>query len=366
MSALDPMRFYSQLARALSPYVAGEQPQDGGWIKLNTNESPYPPSPRVAEAIRRAASEYAADLRLYPDPDADALRGALAERHGLRRENVFISNGSDESLAFMFAAFFAGKDCVTPAVGYSFYPTYALLFGARLRLIPMGGGMSVDVMALLDADAPVIIANPNAPTTIALSREVILAMRDTLAARSQLLAVDEAYAPFYEECAVADECGRCGNLLVIRTFSKAHALAGMRVGYALGHPDLIDGLNRVRDSFNSYPVDRIAQTAALASANDRDSLRQTVAAINAVKETTRQALLSLGFECAASRTNFLFARKPGVDGRALFDGLRARRVLARRFDKPGIEDYLRITIGTAEQMDRVILAIKDILRELKP
>ncbi|MDR2657180.1 MAG: aminotransferase class I/II-fold pyridoxal phosphate-dependent enzyme [Oscillospiraceae bacterium] len=363
----DTTKYYSPLARMLSPYVAGEQPQSGGWIKLNTNESPYPPSPRVIEAVRGAVGEDAAALRLYPDPDADALRDALSKRHGVNRENVFISNGSDETLAFMFAAFFAGLDCVTPAVGYSFYPTYALLFGAKLRLIPMAdgfnAGLNVDVGGLLNANAPIIIANPNAPTTIALSRETILDMRETLAKRSQLLVVDEAYAPFHEDCAVADGCARYDNLLVVRTFSKAYALAGMRVGYAIGHSDLIDALCRVRDSFNSYPVDRVAQAAALAAAEDVETLSRTVAAISDTKITSRQALLSLGFECAHSHTNFLFARHPRVKGRILYDGLAARRILVRRFDKPGIEDYLRITIGTPDEMKRVIQALTDILKE---
>ncbi|MDR0396306.1 MAG: aminotransferase class I/II-fold pyridoxal phosphate-dependent enzyme [Oscillospiraceae bacterium] len=362
-ASADSTKYYSPLARSLSPYVAGEQPQGGGWIKLNTNESPYPPSPRVIEAILSAAGSDAGELRLYPDPNADALRDALAERHGLDRENIFISNGSDESLAFAFAAFFAGLECATPAVGYSFYPSYALLFSAKIRLIPMSSGLSIDVQALLNADVPVILANPNAPSSIALSRDTILSMRETLASRSQLLVVDEAYAPFYEECSVADMCARYDNLLVVRTFSKAHALAGMRVGYAIGHTNLIEGLNRARDSFNSYPVDRLAQAAALAALEDSRTLNQTVAAVESVKETSRQALLSLGFECAASRTNFLFARLPGADGRALFDGLKARRVLVRRFDKPGIEDYLRITAGTPEQMDGLMLALKDIIKE---
>ncbi|MDR1262747.1 MAG: aminotransferase class I/II-fold pyridoxal phosphate-dependent enzyme [Oscillospiraceae bacterium] len=358
----DTMKYYSPLARMLSPYVAGEQPQ-GGWIKLNTNESPYPPSPRVIEAIRNAVGKDAAALRLYPDPDADALRDALSKRHGVNRGNIFISNGSDETLAFIFAAFFAGLDCVTPAVGYSFYPTYALLFGAKLRLIPMVDGLNADVGGLLNADAPIIIANPNAPTTIALSRETILDTREALAKRSQLLVVDEAYAPFYEDCAVANGCARYDNLLVVRTFSKAHALAGMRVGYAVGHSNLIDALCRVRDSFNSYPVDRIAQAAALAAAEDVETLSRIVAAVSEEKITSRQALLSLGFECAHSHTNFLFARHPRVKGRILFDELTSRRILVRRFDKPGIEDYLRITIGTPDEMKCVIQALTDILKE---
>ncbi|GHU72747.1 histidinol-phosphate aminotransferase [Clostridia bacterium] len=347
---MNPSMYLSPLARTLTPYVAGEQPQGGGWIKLNTNESPLPPSPKVMQAIRDEMGADGAALRLYPDPDADALRASIARRHGVQPENVFVSNGSDEALAFTFAAFFAGVDCVSPAVGYSFYPTYAKLFGAPLRLIPMGGNMSVDVDALLNADAPIILANPNAPTTLALSRETILTIRERLDKRGQLLVVDEAYAPFAEECAVANDCASFDNLLVIRTFSKAHALAGMRVGYAVGHASLIDGLRRARDSFNSYPVDRLAQAAALAAVEDAETLLYTVGTVNMVKSTARKSLLALGFECVPSRTNFLFTRHPAISGKVLFDELKARRILVRRFDKPSIADYLRITVGTPDEM----------------
>jgi len=354
------MNLLSQLGRSLTPYRAGEQPDGDGWIKLNTNESPYPPSPDVARAITDAVAGDGDTLRLYPNPDADALRDEIARSHGLRRENIFVSNGSDEALAFAFAAFLAGSPYATPEIGYSFYPSYARLFGAETVFAPMDRGMAVDVGALLRVGVSVILANPNAPTTLSLRRDVIMNMLDALAERGQMLIVDEAYAPF-ADCSVIVECKSRQNLLVVRTLSKAHGLAGMRVGYAAGSPELIDGLARARDSFNSYPVDRLAQAAAIAAVRDEAYVASTVRMIIKTRESARVSLLALGFEAARSDTNFLLARHPNMSGRALFERLLEKRILVRHFNTPKLCDYIRITIGSDEEMTALAGALDDIL-----
>ena len=358
------MTYLSTLADRLDPYVAGEQPEGGGWIKLNTNESPYPPAPGVTAVLRswEFLGEGGANLRLYPDPSANALRDALARLHNVSRENVFIGNGSDEVLSFAFAAFFAGLRYATPEIGYSFYPSYARLFGAETQLVPMLDGMAVNVDGLIAAEAPVILANPNAPTSVAVPRSDILRMREVLHSHGDPLVVDEAYGAF-SDCSVIGDAIGYDNLLVIRTFSKAYALAGMRVGYAIGAADLIAGLERARDSFNSYPVDRVAQAAALAAVQDTPYMESCVRRIAATRDAVRLALIELGFEAPPSQTNFLFVRHSNIHGRELYERLRERHILARHFNKPKIEDYLRITVGTDEQMSALVDVLRDILTE---
>ncbi|MDR1570713.1 MAG: aminotransferase class I/II-fold pyridoxal phosphate-dependent enzyme [Oscillospiraceae bacterium] len=356
------MKYISELARSLTPYVAGEQPSGGDWIKLNTNESPFPPAPGVANTIRSSAviGERGELLRLYPDPDARELREALAIYHNISPDNLFIGNGSDEVLAFIFAAFFAGAPYATPAVGYSFYPSYARLFRAETRFSAMGEGMAVDTEALLSQNAPVILANPNAPTTRALSRDAILSMREALESRGRILVVDEAYAPF-SDCSVIDRCAEYENLLVVRTFSKAHGLAGLRVGYAAGTRELIGCIARVRDSFNSYPVDSVAQAAAKAAVEDVAYVEDCVSKTRVIRDRSRDALVELGFTVFPSETNFLFVRHPGISGGELFAALKERRILVRHFGTPALTDYLRISIGTDEQMTRALDAIREII-----
>ena len=285
------MKYLSPLAERLEPYVAGEQPSGGGWIKLNTNESPYPPAPGVTAALGSAAflGKDGLNLRLYPDPDANDLRDAIATVHHVSRENIFVGNGSDEVLSFAYAAFFGGARYATPEVGYSFYPSYARLFGAETHFVPMLDGLRIDIPGLAALSLPTILANPNAPTTIAVPRADILALRAALHGSGRLLIVDEAYGPF-ADCSVIEEASRYDNLLVTRTFSKAHGLAGMRVGFAVGSPDLIAGLALARECFNSYPVDRAAQAAALAAVKDTAYLDECVRLVKATRGVVSRSL----------------------------------------------------------------------------
>ncbi|MDR2505143.1 MAG: aminotransferase class I/II-fold pyridoxal phosphate-dependent enzyme [Oscillospiraceae bacterium] len=352
------MGYTSKLLSRLTPYVAGEQPA-GRVIKLNTNENPYAPSPKVAEAIRAAAQD--GELRRYPDPACAALRSVLASLHGCKAENIFCGNGSDEVLAFSFAAFLAEDRAATPEIGYSFYPSYAKLFNTELIPTSVSSDFEVDTAALARLDMPVILANPNAPTTLALPRDSILSIADAKAKQGRLAIIDEAYADFAPECSVTDEAPRRCNLLVVRTFSKSYSLAGLRVGYAVGRPALIAALETVRDSFNSYTLDTIAQAAATAAALDRDYFNDTVGRINAIRERFRSALSELGFIVPDSRTNFLFARHPSIAGAELFGKLRERGVIVRYFAKPRIADYVRITIGAGAEMDEVAAIIKEIV-----
>ena len=359
------MNYLSPLAASLVPYVPGEQPRGRKFVKLNTNENAYPPSPRVAEALR-AVSEGNAPydvLRLYPDPTSLALRETIAALHGVTADWVFVGNGSDEVLAFAFAAFFAQGRVAMPELGYSFYPVYAKLFQAEPLYGPVDEALVVDVEALLALDAPVILANPNAPTSRALSRETTLDLARRLHARGHVCIVDEAYAVF-GRCSILDACPTLDNLLIIRTLSKSHALAGLRVGYAVGHPDLIEGLTRIKDSFNSYPMDILAQTGAKAALEDHAYAQSRIAEICRVRDWTRDALLALGMEVPPSETNFLFVRHPKASGKELFAALRGRDILVRHFDAPRLREYLRVSVGTEEQMRLVVDTLRALLTEM--
>lgn len=344
--------YESELALRLTPYVAGEQPKDRKFIKLNTNENPYPPSPRVFAALQAFD---ASSLRLYPDMDATALCQAIGDTEGVPADWVFCGNGSDEVLAFAFAAFFAGKTVAIPAVTYSFYPVYANLYGAKVAAVPMKADFSVDVDGLKCA-CPIALANPNAPTGMALPLD---ALRDLAAyARSQgeVLLLDEAYVAFAEEVAVP-LLSEFDNVLITRTFSKSHALAGMRVGYAMGQPRLIAALKRIRDSFNSYPVDRLAQICAQEAELDTVYTAQTVVAICHDRDACRQALLSAGIPVLPSRTNFLFVKASDTDAAPVQQRLREDGILVRHFSAPLLRPYLRVTIGTSEDMPFVTEAL---------
>lgn len=344
--------YESELARRLTPYVAGEQPKDRKFIKLNTNENPYPPSPRVTEALR---SFDAATLRLYPDMDASALCQAIGEVEGVPAEWVFCGNGSDEVLAFAFAAFFAGKTVAIPAVTYSFYPVYANLYGAQVAAVPMNADFSVDVEAL-QCGHPIALANPNAPTGMALPLETLRTLAAYTRAQGEVLLIDEAYAAFAEEVAVP-LLAEFDNVLITRTFSKSHALAGMRVGYAMGQPRLIAALKRIRDSFNSYPVDRLAQVCAREAELDTAYTARTVAAICRDRDDCRQALLSAGIPVLPSRTNFLFVKASDTDASPVQQLLREDGILVRHFSAPLLRPYLRVTIGTSADMPLVTAAL---------
>lgn len=344
------MAYESDLALRLVPYTAGEQPKDRQFIKLNTNENPYPPSPRVAEAIDGLCDS----LRLYPDMEATQLREAIAQVNGVAPEMVFCGNGSDEVLAFAFAAFFAGKRLLTPDVTYSFYPVYANLFGVEHEAVPLKQDFTVDVEGMMQG-CPMALANPNAPTGIELPQNDIRRMAQHARDNGAVLLVDEAYAAFAQETAVP-LLKEFDNVLIVRTFSKSHALAGMRVGYAMGSQRLIDALRRIRDSFNSYPLDRLAQAAATASMLDVDYTAKTVALVVAARDRAYARLQEAGIEVLKSATNFLFV-KAGEDADPVQKALREEGILVRHFGSPRLKSWLRVTIGTTEDMEKVTDAL---------
>jgi histidinol-phosphate aminotransferase len=349
-------RYWSALTHALTPYVPGEQPRVPDLVKLNTNESPFGPSPRALAAIRQAADD---ELRLYPDPQSLALREALARRHAVSAAQVFVGNGSDEVLAHAFVALFKQDDpLLFPDVTYSFYPVYCGLFGVGFETVPLDADFRVRLADYRRRAGGVILANPNAPTGVALSRAEIAGL---LADQPDIpVVIDEAYVDFGGESAVpliADH----PNLLVVQTMSKSRALAGLRVGYAIGDAALIEGLTRVKDSFNSYPLGRPAQAGAIASVEDEAFFRQSCDAVVAERCRLIAGLERLSFEVLPSSANFVFARRHGASGAALAAALREHAVLVRRFEASRIADHLRITVGTPAQTDRLLAVLGKIL-----
>lgn len=351
------MEFWSATARSLSPYTPGEQPRIEGLVKLNTNECPLPPSPRALEAMRAAAND---SLRLYPDPESLALRETLARHHGLLAENVFVGNGSDEVLAHAFVTLLKHeRPLLFPDVTYSFYPVWARLYGVDFQTVALDEAMRLRIDDYRRTAGAIVFANPNAPTGVALSRDAI---EQLLAQHGDIpVVVDEAYVDFGGESAVPLIAAH-PNLLVVRTFSKSRALAGLRVGYALGQPSLIEALTRVKNCFNSYPLGQIAQAGAIASVEDESYFRASVKTIVAEREAMTARLGELGFAVLPSSANFIFARHKTAKGADLARALRDRAVLVRHFNAPRIEDYLRITIGTAEQTDKLAAGLREILR----
>lgn len=349
-------KHWSRRIRDMVPYVPGEQPRDRQFIKLNTNENPYPPSPKALEALRAAAGD---SLRLYPDPECTELRAAIAAAHGLSPEQVFPGNGSDEVLAFCFQAFFDPDRPVRFAdITYTFYAVYASYFGLTPELVPLAEDFTLPVADFLAPGCGgVVLANPNAPTGLAV--ELADIRRILEAHRDQVVLVDEAYIDFGG--ASADVLvPEYDNLVVVRTLSKGHALAGLRVGYALAQPDLIAALKCVRDSINSYTVDRAAQAAAAASLRDAAYFQERTAQVVRTRQRTALALRDMGFAVTDSQANFLFVRHSQVPAKTLLDGLRERGILVRWFDRPRIRDYLRITVGTDGEMDALTAALKEL------
>lgn len=350
-------KYWSARIKDLVPYIPGEQPRDQVFIKLNTNENPYPPSPKVLQAIRGATDDR---LRLYPDPEAGALRETIAHYHGLKPEQVFCGNGSDEVLGLCFYAFFTpGQRVVFPDITYSFYPVYAQLFQLDYEEIPLNGDFSLPVEKFLGGNGGAVICNPNAPTGKTLPLEDI---RRILEANPHVVVlVDEAYADFGAQSAVP-LLEEYPNLLTVHTMSKSRSLAGMRLGYALGSPDLISAVNCVKNSFNSYPLDRLALAAGTAAIQDVPYFEETRRKVMSTRDRTARRLKELGFLVHDSNANFIFITHPAKSGRELQQGLRERGVLARWFDKPRIRDYLRVSIGTDQEMDAMCLACQDILK----
>ncbi|MCV2403890.1 histidinol-phosphate transaminase [Marinomonas sp. C2222] len=347
--------FWTDKIASLDPYVPGEQPQDKKYIKLNTNESPYPPSPKAIAAMEKEVGE---SLRLYPDPNCMTLKKALAKNYQLDVNQVFVGNGSDEVLALAFMGYFAdGKPLAFADITYSFYKVYAGLYGIEPKLIPLNDSFDIVPSDYQNLDVSgVVVTNPNAPTGKALALEEIELILK--ANPNVVVLVDEAYVDFGAQSA-ASLVNQYANLLVVQTLSKSRALAGIRVGYALGHPDLIEGLERLKNSFNSYPIDRIALAGATAAVEDKDYLQNLCDKTIKTREESVEELKVLGFEVVPSATNFVFVSHPEKSAESIYLALKEQGILVRYFgQKPRIGNYLRITIGTDEEMSALIAALK--------
>jgi len=342
-------RFLSPEAERLAPYTPGEQPRDQQYIKLNTNESPFPPSPKVLEAVSRAEVE---KLYLYSDPTCAALNAAIARRCGLSAENVITGNGSDEILAFAFRAFCGtGRGAAFADITYGFYEAQAALFGLEARRVPLREDFSLNVEDYMDFPGTVVIANPNAPTGMAVPVSDIRRLLDRDPDR--VVIVDEAYVDFGAESCVS-LIPEYGNLLVTQTMSKSRSLAGGRVGFALGSRELIDCLNRVKYSFNPYNVNRLSLLAGAAAVEDEDYFQSCRRGIRENRAWTAEALEERGFTVLPSSANFLFAGRGPIPGGELYRKLKEHGILVRWFDKDRIRDYVRITIGSREQMEALV------------
>lgn len=346
-------RFWSDHVAGLAPYVPGEQPKILDLLKLNTNEHPWGPSPLAIKAMRDAVDDR---LRLYPDPESSALCETLAAYHGVTARQVFVGNGSDEVLAHVFNGLFrhAGRPLLMPDITYSFYKTYCRLFDIPVDLQPLADDFSIKVSDYTRSrdvkPAGIIFANPNAPTGVALGLSQI---QDIARSNPDIaVIVDEAYVDFGARSAVS-LVAEHHNIAVIHTFSKSRSLAGLRVGYAIGSEEIIQALVRVKDSFNSYPIDSVAQAGAIASVLDQDYFRRACQAIIDARETLVTELKALGFEVLPSQANFVFARHPAHDAATLAQGLREQRILVRHFSQPRINQHLRITVGTPQDGQRL-------------
>lgn len=351
-------RFWSQTSRKISPYVPGEQPQDRTYIKLNTNENPYPPSQLVLKAINENTND---TLRLYPDPECNLLRQTIAEYYKVSKEEVFVGNGSDEILAFSFMAFFMpDRPLVYPDITYTFYDVYVSLFRIKHTIIPLKDDFTIDIRPYCTDGAGIILANPNAPTGISLSIDEI----ETIVSKNQnnIVIIDEAYVDFGGMSAIP-LIKKYDNLLVIQTFSKSRSLAGLRIGFAIGQGDLIQGLTRIKNSFNSYPLDRLAIVGAIASIKDEDYFNQTRNKIISTRERIYGSLTELGFNILKSHANFIFMTHQYLYAEDILNKLRQRGILVRHFNRPRIDNYIRITIGKDDDMDRLIQVLQDIIRE---
>ena len=349
-------KYWSPIVSQLKPYVAGEQPKLQNLIKLNTNENPYGPSPKALAAIREAADDR---LRLYPDPASTGLRESIGRLHGVPAEDVFVGNGSDEVLAHVFNALLKHDlPLLYPDISYSFYPTYSRLYGIEAVEVPLREDFRID---FADYDRPcgaIIFPNPNAPTGIAVALSRIEALAK--AKPDAVIVVDEAYVDFGAESAIP-LTRTYPNILVVHTLSKSRSLAGLRVGFAIGQRPLIDALERVKDSFNSYPIDRLAEAGATAAIDDVEWFEACRQKVIRSRDALTGKLERLGFEVLPSAANFVFARHPDRDGAWLQQELRARSVIVRHFAKPRIGQYLRISIGTDAECDALVEALTEIL-----
>lgn len=348
-------KFWSPLVNSLVPYVPGEQPKMANLVKLNTNENPFGPSPKVIEAIQAELND---SLRLYPDPEGESLRQTIAGYHGVKPEQIFLGNGSDEVLAHIFYALFQhGQPILFPDVTYSFYPVYCGLYNIEGKTVPLSDSFEINPEDYKQPNGGIIFPNPNAPTGRYLGLEHV---EEILKANPErVVVVDEAYVDFGGETAIK-LVDQYPNLLVSQTLSKARSLAGLRVGFAIGQPDLIEALNRVKNSFNSYPLDKLALAGAKAAYEDEAWFQKSCEGVISERERVTRALSELGFEVLPSKANFIFARHEGKSGESLATGLREQGIIVRHFKKPRISDFLRITIGTSEQNDALISGLRSL------
>lgn len=350
-------RFINQKFAKLEAYTPGEQPKDMQYIKLNTNESPFPPSQSVLDAVNHAEI---AKLNLYPDPVCKNLKEKLAELYSVKAENVFVSNGSDDILNFSFMAFCndSNHPVKFPAISYGFYRVYAELYGVRYEAIPLAEDFSIRVEDYLGNNANVVIANPNAPTGLALSHDDV--ERIVRANPDFVVVIDEAYVDFGAESCV-DLIDRYDNLLVVRTYSKSRSMAGARLGFAFGNAELIADLEKIKFSTNPYNINRLTLIAGEAAIDDDAYYMENCKTIAKTREETQKELRSLGFTCTDSRANFIFAKHESFGGKELYLALKERGILVRHFDSSKICDYNRITVGTAEQMKTLTKTIATII-----
>ncbi len=352
-------RFWTKAVHNLDPYVPGEQPQDKAYIKLNTNENPYPPSDKVLAVIKANATEA---LRLYPDPNASHLKQTIADYYKLKPKNIFVGNGSDEVLALAFYSFFeAQSPLLFPDLSYSFYPVYSDFYGLNRRPLAVNKAFEIELNDYLINDSSgVIFPNPNAPTGQYLKLAKIEAFLNNY--KNKVVIVDEAYIDFGGESAVR-LLDKFDNLLVVQTFSKSRSLAGMRVGFAMGNEQLINGLERAKNSFNSYPLDKLAQVSAIEALKDQQTFEQHRDKIIASREWTVAQLSTLGFNIIPSKANFVLASPKNKNAEALYLALKAKGILVRYFKTKRIASYCRITIGTQKEMEKLIAVIKSISNE---
>lgn len=348
-------RFFSKKYASLIPYTPGEQPRDAEYIKLNTNESPFSPSP----AVEKVLCEEWQKLKLYSDPECIELRGVLASLYGVKPEQVIMTNGSDETLNFAFMAFADDEHpLVFPDITYGFYTVFADLNHIPYTEIPLREDFTIDVTDYMKDGSTVVIANPNAPTGIALPLDDI--EKIAAANKNGVVIVDEAYVDFGGESAVG-LTHKYDNLLVVQTFSKSRSMAGARLGFAVGNEALIADINTVKYSTNPYNVNRLTAAAGAAALRDNEYYMNNCRIIEETREWTACELKKLGFDVTDSKTNFVFTKSPKIDGGKLYEELKKRRILVRHFDKDRISEYLRVTIGTKAQMEAFIAAVKEIL-----
>lgn len=349
-------RFMSLNTRSIQPYVPGEQTTDKSMIKLNTNENPYPPSPLVMERIRNIDLT---DLRLYPNSEGNIIKKAVSDHYGISEKEVFAGNGSDEVLGFLFKAFFDETTTIAfPDITYSFYPVYSALYEVPYIKVPVKEDFSIDFNDYPRNLKAIIFANPNAPTGLYIPVETI---EKLLKERPDtLIVVDEAYVDFGSQSCVP-LISRYDNLIVVQTLSKSRALAGLRIGIAIGKEELMEGLTRVKNSFNSYPLDTIAQVAAEAAFKDKSYFEETKGKIIKTREWVKAQFKEMGLKVTDSMANFLFVSIPGIKGEDAIILLKQEGIIVRNFKQPGIADWLRITIGTDQDMERVVQAIKKMM-----